>query len=107
MSETSPEMTDVLRVQALIEGMDALLAQGRQAMEKLDRFYQEHDLPPDIGKKVLTSDPRVPERHQIIFTKLLKEWETLEQQIDERLTQASPTTRPSARSRAVGNRFRI
>lgn len=100
-------MTDLQRVQAHIERLDALLAQGREAVKKLDAFYSENNLEPDIGKTILISDPRVPERHQIIFTKLLSELEHLEERINERVPDQPQSARPSATTRAVGNRFRI
>ncbi|MBB5037708.1 hypothetical protein [Prosthecobacter dejongeii] len=107
MNDSPPAMTDVQRVQAHIECLDALLAQGREAVEKLDAFYRENHLEPDIGKTILISDPRVPERHQIIFTKLLSEWEHLEERINEKALDLHQAARPSATVRAVGNRFRI
>ena len=100
------DSVDSAKIQAQIQAMDALLAQGRVAMAKVDAFYEEHGLTPGMGEKALLGDA-VPDRHRTIFSKLLAELSKIDQRIDE-LDQNNPKPAPVAVSaRAVGNRYRI
>lgn len=91
----------------LVADMDALLAQGRELMAKVDQFYQETGLEPGIGEKILLSDA-VPVQHRVIFRSLLAELETLDQRIDQMTASNTPSAAaPSVGARAVGNRYRI
>ena len=103
---TNDDSIDTAKVQAQIEAMDALLAQGRAAMAKLDAFYEGHQIPPGIGEASLLSDA-VPDRHRAIFSKLIAELDNIDRRIDE-FDQNSAKPAPVAVSaRALGNRYRI
>ena len=105
MSDT-PQPPQSVSVQEQIDRLDALRAQGREAMAKVDQFYRDHGIEPGIGEKMLLSEA-VPERHRAIFSKLLAEFGNMErriQEFDPNSTKAAP--RPVA-ARAVGNRYRI
>lgn len=105
MNDTADTL-DQAAVQAQIQRMGALLAQGRAVMAKVDDFYREHDLVPGIGEQTLMSEA-VPERHRAIFSKLLAEFDMIERRIDEfdpHSTQPAPV---AVSARAVGNRYRI
>ncbi len=106
MSEIPPEPDTMTAARLQIERMDALLAEGKAAMTLMDQFYQDHEMIPGLGEQILTSE-EVPERHRIIFSKLLAELRILDQRIDE-IDPNSPQRAPVAVSaRAVGNRYRI
>lgn len=99
-------MPESARIQAQIERMDALLAAGQAAVARMDQFYREHDLVPGFGEKALQSDA-VPDRHRIIFARILAEFPVMEQRIDEMDPQSATPAPVPARTRAVGNRYRI
>jgi len=106
MSEAPPELSETERIQAQIERMDALLALGKEALTKIDQFYQEHAIEPGIGVKTLLGDA-VPEQHRVIFARILAEFPMIDQRIDE-MEPRSPQPAPvPARTRAVGSRYRI
>ncbi len=105
MKEATPPATTE-EVQALISQMDAMLAQGREAMERLDQFYHVRGLTPGFGKKELLSE-KVPDRHRTIFAKLLAKVARIDQEIDEIDPRKSTPAPIAATARAVGNRFRI
>lgn len=97
---------DTAQIQARIAAMDALLAQGRAAMAKVDAFYAEHQIPPGAGAASLLSDD-VPDRHRTIFLKLITELDKIERRIGEfDQNSAQPAPVPVS-ARAVGNRYRI
>jgi|GEM_PF-1714935 len=105
MKEAAPPTTPA-GVNALISHMDAMLAQGRGAVERLDEFYRVRGLTPGFGKKELLSE-RVPDRHRTIFAKMLARVARIDQEIDEidpRMTTPAPI---AASTRAAGSRFRI
>ena len=100
------DSVDTAKIQAQIEVMDALLAQGRAAMARVDAFYEEHEIPQGVGAASLLSDV-VPERHRIIFSKLITELANIDRRLDE-FDQNNPKPSPVAVSaRAIGNRYRI
>ena len=106
MNEATPEQSDTERVQARIQRMDDLLAEGRAAIAKLDAHYEAHGVKPGTGADVLLSDA-VPERHRIIFARLLADVERMEERIAE-LDPASARKAPvGVGARAIGNRYRI
>ncbi len=90
----------------LITRMDALLAKGREAMERVDQFYTETGLVPGIGAKMLLGD-EIPEEDRVIFARLLTELEIMEQRIAQIEAASTPVARVSVSARAVGNRYRI
>ncbi|GEP43710.1 hypothetical protein [Brevifollis gellanilyticus] len=90
----------------LIARMDALLAKGREAMDRVDQFYTETGLVQGIGAKTLLGD-EVPEEDRVIFARLLTELEIMEQRIAQIETAITPVARVSVSARAVGNRYRI
>lgn len=106
MNETTPELSDIERVQAQISRMNALLAAGKAAMARVDHFYHEHDLVPGFGEKGLQSDA-VPERHRVIFARVLAEYPLIEQRIEEMDPRSATPAPVPVRARAVGNRYRI
>lgn len=106
MTDTSPDMTDSQWVQTQIEHMDTLLVAGKAAVAKLDQFYQDHGLQPGFGAKNLQGED-VPERHRIIFARILAELPVIDQRVDE-MNPHSPKPAPvPVGTRAVGNRYRI
>jgi hypothetical protein len=106
MTENSSASSEPESIDAQIQRMDALLAQGREAMARVDAFYREHDLVPGFGEQMLQSED-VPERHRTIFAKLISELSRIDQRIDE-LDPNKKTAPPiSVGARAVGNRYRI
>ncbi|MBB5031245.1 hypothetical protein [Prosthecobacter vanneervenii] len=106
MNESSPALGEIAAVDAQIARIDALLAEGREAVARLDRFYAEHGIQPGIGAQQLQSED-VPERHRIIFARLLAELQRLEHRVEE-LDPSSKIPAPvPVITRAVGNRYRI
>lgn len=105
MKETTTPTTPA-DVNALIAQMDGMLAQGREAMERLDEFYREHGLTPGFGKNELLSD-KVPDRHRTIFAKLLAKVARIDQEIDEMDPRKTTPAPVAASARAAGSRFRI
>lgn len=105
MKETTTPTTPA-DVNALIAQMDGMLAQGREAMERLDQFYHEHGLTPGFGKNELLSD-KVPDRHRTIFARLLAEFTNIEQRIEEFDPSSKKNAPVPVSARAVGNRYRI
>ncbi len=106
MIETHPELSDTARVQAQIAQMDALLAAGKAAMARVDKFFEEHGIQPGIGMQKLQGED-VPERHRVIFARLLAEFPVIEQRIEE-FDPTSKTPAPvPVNTRAVGSRYRI
>lgn len=95
------------QIQERIAAMDALLAQGRAAMAKVDQFYREHDLVPGVGEQVLTSSESVPPQHRHIFRKLLAELSQIEQRIEEFDPASTKPSPVPVSTRAIGNRYRI
>lgn len=107
MNDAPPEpMPESARIQAQIERMDALLAAGQAAVARMDQFYREHDLVPGFGERALQSDA-VPDRHRVIFARILAELPMLEERIVEMDPRSSTPAPLPARARAVGNRYRI
>ena len=106
MSEASPTLTETERIQAHLAQVDALLAQGKAAMERMDRFYREHGLVVGAGEQALLSD-QVPERHRTIFSKLIAELSQIDRRIDELDPIKSKPSPVAVGTRAVGNRYRI
>lgn len=90
----------------LLAQMDALLEKGRQAMEKVDQFYTDTGLVHGIGAKMLLSD-EIPEQDRVIFSRLLNEFEMMEQRIVQIESANTPSANVSISARAVGNRYRI
>ncbi len=79
---------------------------GRAAMARVDEFFAEHGIQPGVGAQKLQGED-VPERHRIIFTRLLAEFPVIEQRVQE-LDPTSKTPAPvSVSARAVGSRYRI
>lgn len=106
MNAPTPEPREIARVQAQIAQMDALLAAGKAAVARVDQFYAAHGIQPGMGAQRLQSED-VPERHRIIFARLLAEFSKIEQRIEE-FDPTSKTPAPvSVSARAVGNRYRI
>lgn len=106
MSEASPTLTETERIQAHLAQVDALLARGKEAMERMDRFYHENGLVPGAGAQVLLSD-QVPERHRIIFGRLIGELSQIDQRLDELDPLKGKPAPVAVGTRAVGNRYRI
>ncbi|GAA5149671.1 hypothetical protein GCM10023213_47690 [Prosthecobacter algae] len=106
MSQAPPALTETERIQAHLAQVDALLAQGKAAMERMDRFYHENGLVPGAGEQALLSD-RVPERHRIIFSRLIGELSQIDRRIDELDPFKSKPSPVAVGTRAVGNRYRI
>ncbi|MGV3662126.1 MAG: hypothetical protein ACO1TE_18210 [Prosthecobacter sp.] len=107
MNEAPPEpAADSALVQAQIGRMDALLAAGRAAMARVDKFYEEHGLQPGFGARKLQGE-EVPERHRIIFARILAEFPMIEQRIEEQDPRRATPAAVPVRARAVGNRYRI
>lgn len=106
MNETPPELGDIERVQAQIQHIDMLLAAGKAAMARVDKFYHEHDLVPGFGEKGLQGDG-VPDRHRVIFARILAEFSVMEQRIEEMDPRSAKPAPAPARTRAVGSRYRI
>lgn len=94
------------RAQAQISRMDALLAEGRAAMARMDELYQAHGIQPGTGARVLLGDD-VPERHRIIFARLLADLERMDQRINELDPRNAAPAPVAVGARAVGNRYRI
>lgn len=92
--------------QEQIERMDALLAQGKEAMAKMDQLYREHDIVPGSGEKVLLGDS-VPERHRVIFARLLGRMSTIEEHIEDFDPASSRPASVAVGARAAGSRYRI
>jgi hypothetical protein len=90
----------------LIAQMDALLEKGREAMERVDQFYAETGLVQGIGAKMLLAD-EIPEQDRVIFSRLLTEFEMVEQRIAQIESASTPISKVSISARAVGNRYRI
>lgn len=93
----------------LVIQMDALLAEGRRAMEKADQFYNDHMIEPGIGIKKLLSDEVVDE-DRVIFARLFTEIEMMEhriEQLDPGKNDTASVSTPSVGARAIGNRYRI
>ncbi len=86
--------------------MDALLAQGRETIAKVEQFYADHGLELGIGEKKLLGD-EVSERDRVIFGRLLAEIQMIDQRIDQFDPNKSKSNSPSLGARAVGNRYRI
>ncbi|TDU70719.1 hypothetical protein EI77_02767 [Prosthecobacter fusiformis] len=106
MSEAPPELSETERIQAHLTQVDILLAQGKAAIERMDRFYREHDLVLGVGEQVLFSE-QVPERHRIIFAKIIAELSQIDQRIDELDPFKSKPAPVAVSTRAIGNRYRI
>ncbi len=107
MLEAPPDPhADSALVQAQIARMDALLAAGRAATARVDKFYEKHGLQPGFGEKGLQGG-EVPERHRVIFARILAEFPVIEQRIEEQDPRSATPAPVPARARAVGNRYRI
>ena len=106
MSKASPEMSETERIQAHLAQVDAVLAQGRAAMERMDIFYREHELVAGAGEQMLFSE-QVPERHRTIFSKLIAELSQIDRRIDELDPFKGKPSPVAVGTRAVGNRYRI
>lgn len=94
------------RTAALIECMDLLLERGEAADNRLTAHYEETGFRPGLGSRVLLGNTMPPE-DRFVFSRLLLEYENMEQTIrnlSERSAESSPV---AASTRAVGSRYRI
>ena len=86
--------------------MDAMLANGKALISKVDQFYQEHGLSSGMGEEVLTGT-QVPEEHRHVFRRLFAEFRMIEQRLDELDPTSARPSPVAVGARAIGNRFRI
>ncbi len=105
MNDT-PAPNEEEQLQALIERMDMLLANGAKAKTRMDELYREHGIVPGMGEEMLRSDA-VSERDREIFRRLIAEYEHMEHRLRSFEDQAGSSAPRSVGVRAVGNRYRI
>jgi hypothetical protein len=85
--------------------MDALLAQGAEAMQREDEFLREHKIQPGMGKEKLLG-PEVSAEHRVIWQRLMEEYEMMEERLVNHEKSQSGKSLPVS-ARAIGNRYRI
>jgi hypothetical protein len=85
--------------------IDKVLAAGRVAQARVDRFYQAHGLQPGFGEKALTSEKQPPARRTRHQRLLALQAELYRQKVP--VNQPRPRVSASAAARALGNPHRI